>query len=57
MSVDEYKEKYCKKCSSKNECELVYNISKQAQCVNFEEKQNSKQEESEYYDGKAEIIL
>lgn len=57
MSVDEYKEKYCQKCSSKNECELVYNISKQAQCVNFEEKQNSKQEESEYYDGKAEIIL
>ncbi len=41
MDMQEYKEKYCKNCNS-NECELVYNIHNNAQCVNYDEKQNSK---------------
>jgi hypothetical protein len=40
MSIDQYKNTYCKECKS-NECALVLNIEHNAQCVNYE-KQNSK---------------
>ncbi len=40
MGIEDFKEKYCKHCSS-SDCELKYNINREAQCVNYE-KQNSK---------------